>query len=270
MRGWQAALLMAACVVALRRSPEAALRRIGPLRATDRVGPARRRLPGHALATAAVVACAAFVLIGPSARVALVLAGTFLVAWVARRVFDLGISRRARRSRQRRVVVLCDALSAELRGGLPMTTVVRRCCGEDAELAPVVRAAALGGDIADALRGCARLPGADGLRAVAAAWDVAGSTGSALSSVLDRIAAGLRDDDEARVEVEAALGPPRATARMLALLPLFGLALGASIGAHPVGFLVGTSAGLACLCGGAGLALLGMWWVERLAAGAEV
>ena len=54
------------------------------------------------------------------------------------------------------------------------------------------------------------------------------------------------------------------------MLPLLGLGLGASIGAHPLEFLVGTSWGLVCLFGGAGLALLGLWWVERLAAAAEV
>ncbi len=105
---------------------------------------------------------------------------------------------------------------------------------------------------------------------MAAAWEVAGSSGTALASVLDRTARGLRDDDDARAEVLAALGPPRATARMLALLPLFGLALGASIGAHPIEFLVGTSWGLGCLFGGVGLALVGVWWVERLAAAAEI
>lgn len=151
-----------------------------------------------------------------------------------------------------------------------MATVVRRCCRPDPELGPVVAAAELGGDIAEALRSCAGLPGAEGLRAVAAAWDVAGTSGTALAGVLDRMAKGLRDDDDARAEVLAALGPPRATARLLAVLPLFGLGLGASIGADPVEFLTGTSWGLGCLFGGAGLALLGLWWVEQLATAAEV
>jgi tight adherence protein B len=197
-------------------------------------------------------------------------AAGLLVSFATRSLVGRSRQRRAQRERQRRVVMLCDALSAELSAGLPMTTAIRRCCQPETDLAPVVVAAELGGDIAEAMRGCARRPGGEGLRAVAAAWEVAGSSGTALAGVLDRVARALRDDDDARAEVLAALGPPRATARMLALLPVFGLALGVSIDAHPVGFLVETSWGLGCLFGGAGLALAGMWWVERLAQSAEV
>jgi len=228
------------------------------------------RLPRRWLAALVLVACLVAASLGLGRRSAVLAAAGVSVAVVARRVIELSRTRRSRRVRQRRVISLCDALSAELRAGLSATTAIRRCCGAEPELAPVVSAALLGGDIAAALRGCGELPGAEGLRAVAAAWDVAGSSGAALAGVLDRMARGLRDDDDARAEVQAALGPPRATAKMLALLPLFGLALGASIGAHPLDFLVGTSWGLACLSGGVVLALLGVWWVERLAAAAEV
>lgn len=270
MTGWPAVLLAVGFVFLMLRSPEPALRRIGPPATRRQAAAPGRRMTRRTFGMGVVVAAGLVVVVGAGTRLAVIAAGSAGVAWVARQIYQMGRTRRERRARQRRVVALCDALSAELRGGLPMTTAVQRCCGDDAELSSVVRAAALGGDVAGAFRGCARLPGADGLRAVAAAWDIAGTTGSALSSVLDRMASGLRDDDEARSEVDAALGPPRATARMLALLPVFGLGLGASIGAHPVGFLLGSAAGLTCLSGGAALALLGMWWVERLAATAEM
>jgi tight adherence protein B len=91
-----------------------------------------------------------------------------------------------------------------------------------------------------------------------------------LAQVLDRLAAGLRSDDEARAEVTAALGPPRATAKMLAVLPVFGLVLGSSMGARPIDFLLHTGPGLGCLLGGVCLALLGVSWVERLATAAEL
>jgi tight adherence protein B len=269
MKGWDGALVVGICVFAMLRPPERALRRAIPSEGPDR-GPALPRWPprGWRLGSVAVVAGGAAAGGGP--RLVIVVGGALLVSVAARRVLQLSRLRRTRRERQRRVVTLCDALSAELRGGMSMVATVRRCCQPDVELGPVVAAAELGGDLAGALRGCARRPGAEGLRAVAAAWDVAGSSGTALASVLDRVARGLRDDDDARAEVLAALGPPRATARLLALLPVFGLGLGASIGAHPLAFLVGTSWGLACLSGGVGLALTGLWWVERLAAAAEV
>jgi tight adherence protein B len=119
------------------------------------------------------------------------------------------------------------------------------------------------------VRGSAE-PGADGLRALAAGWRVASSTGAGLADVVERVATGLRADEDARAEVTASLGPPRATAKMLAVLPVFGLALGSSMGADPVAFLLDTGFGLACLLLGLLLAGAGVLWVEKLAAAAEV
>lgn len=177
---------------------------------------------------------------------------------------------RRRRGRALAVIGLCDALSAELRAGLPAVQVVERSLEAWPEWRVIVTAARLGGDVPQAMRTVAAEPGADGLRAVAAAWEVAEQSGAALAEVLDQVAAGLRSDDDARAEVVAALAPPRATAKMLACLPLFGLGLGASMDAHPVDFLLRTDLGLMCLGAGVLLALVGVWWVERMAAAAEV
>jgi tight adherence protein B len=104
---------------------------------------------------------------------------------------------------------------------------------------------------------------------VAAAWDVAGHTGAGLAAVLDTIGGALRHDQEARAEAAAALGPTRATARLLAVLPIFGIAMGTSMGADPIGFLSHTGVGRVCFAFGVLLALGGLWWVERLARSAE-
>lgn len=167
------------------------------------------------------------------------------------------------------VIELCDGLVAELRAGLPAQAVVANACGPWPELAPVVATARLGGDLPAALRRASRAPGAAGLRLVAASWEVSGRSGAGLASVLERVGVALRDDEEAHSEVASALGPPRATAKMLAVLPLFGLGLGASTGANPVRFLVGTTLGVGCLVAGLVLAAAGLWWVERLAAAVE-
>ena len=67
----------------------------------------------------------------------------------------------------------------------------------------------------------------------------------------------------------AALGPPRATAKMLATLPVIGVLLGTAMGVDPLDFLLTTGTGNVCLLGGLALALLGLWWVERLADAVE-
>ena len=195
--------------------------------------------------------------------------GAVMAAIVLRRVVHDARERVQRRERQVAVIEVCDALSAELRAGLPAERVLERAFSSRTEWGSVASAARLGGDVPEAIRRAAAEQGAEGLRAVAAGWEVAHQSGAALASVLERIAAGLRSDDEARSEVTACLGPPRATAKLLAALPVFGLALGSSMGARPITFLLTTNAGLLCLALGSALACLGVIWVERLAASAE-
>lgn len=225
-------------------------------------------LPLIVLGAATLVLAAAATQLGGRTWV-FVLGGALVVAAVRRLVSRWRI-RRMRETRQRAVIELCDALGAELRAGLPAAVALARTCEGDPAWAPIVAAARLGGDVTAAARTCAGQPGAEGLRAVAAAWEVAGRSGAALADVLDRVSAALRSEDEARAEVVAALGPPRATAKMLALLPVAGLGLGISMGASPVHFLLTTTVGLVCLVGGTVLALAGLLWVEHLAAAAEV
>jgi tight adherence protein B len=246
------------------------LDRAGVAPVADRVGGIGADAGRQLLISAVVVGSVCWLLTGGGIVVAAVAAGAVTVAALARRVSRNWSGRKQRRERQLAVIELCDSLSAEMRGGLPADRAVSRACGHRAEWQALVTTAQLGGDVAEALRAAAVLPGADGLRAVAASWQVATRSGAGLAVVLERTAAGLRTDDEARSEVVASLGPPRATAKMLAVLPVFGLALGSSMGARPVDFLLHTGAGLACLLVGVTLAGLGVAWVEKLASSAEV
>ena len=192
-------------------------------------------------------------------------------------LFGIGLGRLHRRSLARRsaaarraaVLEACDQMAAELRAGQPPPRALRHAADAWPDLEPAARAAELGGDVALALRVAGQHPGAESLVAVAAAWQVAQRSGAGLAAVLDRTAEALRVEDATRREVTAALGPPRATARLLAFLPVFGLLLGSGIGADPWGFLVGTPFGVACLATGCGLGLAGLAWVERLADAAE-
>jgi len=176
-------------------------------------------------------------------------------------------ARRRRRAEhgRRRTFEACDALVAELRAGQPTTHALHRAADVHPGLRAAARAGALGGDVPFALRQLSSEPGAAGMATVAAAWHVAERSGSGLAPSLQQVSTALRADAELRVEVEASLAPARATARLLAVLPVFGLMLGAGLGGHPVALLVTTPVGNALLLAGVALALAGTAWVERLA-----
>lgn len=194
----------------------------------------------------------------------------FGVTFAGLRRLTRGARRRKRaQHRAAEVLELCDALSAELRSGLPAPVALARACGPWPQLTPVVAASQVGGDVSAVLGALSASEGASGLRALAAAWRVAGQSGASLAVVLDRVAEGLRSEDAARREVNAALGPPRATGRMLAVLPVFGVGLAISMGADPLHFLFGTLPGLGCLVAGVSLALAGLLWVDWLASVVE-
>ncbi len=173
------------------------------------------------------------------------------------------------------VIELLDALAAELVAGRPPAAALRRV-GADVDdlvlrsgLAPVLAAATSGADVAAALSVAAELPGCVALRWLAAAVRVADATGASLAAVVDRVAASARAEADHRREVASSLAAPRATARLLAALPVVGLLMGELLGAHPVGLLLGTPPGLGCLAAGLTLELAGLRWTARMAAAAE-
>jgi tight adherence protein B len=188
-----------------------------------------------------------------------------LVGWLVR----LRRAESARRRRQDAVVGLCTVLAAELHAGLPAQTSLTHACREWPGFARIERAARLGGDIPGAMDSLAGEPGSEGMAAIAAGWTVAAHSGVSLAGVLDRLAESLRDSAAAQGEIDAALEPPRATARLLAVLPLFAVALGSAMGAGPLAFLVRSTAGHVCLMAGVVLGLAGVVWVEGLAAAAS-
>ena len=181
-----------------------------------------------------------------------------------------GGERILRSRRRRQVIDLCDALVAELLAGQPVASALRQAVSDWPELDVVAAAAALGGDVPSVLRVQARRPGAEPLTHVAAGWEVAQRSGAGLAEVLDRLSLALRSDEDVRLEITGSLGPARSTARLLAVLPVVGAALGMSLGADPLDVLLGSMLGAGCLAVGAVLAVAGLFWVERIAAAAEV
>lgn len=177
-------------------------------------------------------------------------------------------SRRAEAWR-RASIELCQALSAELAAGRTPGEAMARAVGavgfpDPASPRPLLAAARDGGDVSAALLALAPGSGGEGLRRLASCWNVSVTAGAGLAALVERVATTLRHAESHRQDVAAQLAGPRATARMLAILPALGLLMGAGLGMRPLGFLFGSLPGLACLVAGTALDACGLWWTQRM------
>lgn len=203
------------------------------------------------------------VLVGPAAA-AISLAGLVGGGAVLRL---LGLARRTRAEHSTRAEVAnaCSVIANQVRvGRIPAEALALA-----AEDAPVLAVASgvqrHGGDVTAALLDQADLPGCQGLRDLARAWQVGTATGAPMADLLDQVAKALRADQSVERTVASELAGPRATGRVMAVLPLCGIGLGYVLGGDPLGFLVGSPLGWACLVGGSILAACGVLWIEWLA-----
>jgi tight adherence protein B len=212
-----------------------------------------------------------------------VVAGSMAMLWSTAAAAPAGVVtaeavRRALEARRRQhadrvraaVPELCSAMAAELRAGrspaLALAAATETATPALVDVCtPAVSVAALGGDVPAALRSAAAAPGAGGLAQVAACWAVSGEVGAGLAAGLQRLGAGLRASVHLRTQVDAQLAGARATGRLLAVLPLLGLAFGAAIGAAPGQFLLHTPAGVGCLWIAVLLDIAGLAWMDRIA-----
>lgn len=228
----------------------------------------RGRAGGRRPVLAALVPLGAIAAAAPPALAVLAVAGASVLlgagALVRRRAARL---RAARTSAA--LVDVCEQLAAELGAGQPPGRSLERAATDWTLLAPVAEAARIGADVPQALRQASLAPGAGGLRWVAAAWQIAHRTGQALAAAIDRVALDLRAEEATRRVVDGELASARATAKLVALLPLAALAMGSGVGGDPWRFLLATPVGLSCLSVGLALGWLGLWWIEAIARGVE-
>lgn len=145
---------------------------------------------------------------------------------------------RAAQERARTLDALC-ALAADLRAGLPPVLTAQQA------LPPGSRIAQL----------------------TTAVWRLAEQTGAPAAELVERIEADARAGDRSRASAAAQAAGARATAMLLAALPLGGIALGYAIGTDPLRVLLHTPIGAGCTAAAIALQLAGMAWADRLAAG---
>ncbi|WP_325049919.1 type II secretion system F family protein [Micromonospora radicis] len=99
-----------------------------------------------------------------------------------------------------------------------------------------------------------------------AAVRLADRTGAPLAELVERIEADARSADRALAAAAAQAAGARATAWLLAALPLGGVALGYGIGVDPLQVLLYTPIGGACAVAAIALQLVGLVWADRLGA----
>jgi len=131
------------------------------------------------------------------------------------------------------------------------------------------------GDAAPTSSGAAQLRSSAVARAwtgLAATWWVSAAAGAPLAPTLRVYAELLRGFAAAERDRRIALAGPRATSRLVLVLPAVAVAFGALLGQDTLGVLFGTPIGWACLGIGSALGIAGWGWTRALvrrATGAE-
>lgn len=223
----------------------------------------RWRPTPRAQIAAAVAAVTVAVVLSPSHGLVLANAGAACIG-----VFWLG-ARRGRRLAQRRtaqaVQVMCAELADDLRMGQLPADAIASASARWPPLQPVSVAIELHHDIATAWRDVARLPGADGLRDVAAAWSVSEQVGSGLAESLHQVSRLLAARERRARLIDTELAAARATAFVVSGLPIVVLGMGSGLGVNPWAFLLG-GLGSVLLAAASALLLAGWAWLDWLTA----
>lgn len=197
------------------------------------------------------------------------LTGAIVVATVRR----LLRSHRLARTERSAAAGLSEALGglvAELRAGAHPALAVDGVIAEASPaVAPVLRAigaaSRLGGDVGTALAGVAeKSPSLRGpVAQLGRAWTLAHRHGVPLAEVLEAVRRDLDTGIRFADQLRARMAGPRASAAVLAALPLLGVLLGEAMGAHPIRVLASPGGGFLLLTGCV-LLCVGAVWCSRI------
>ncbi len=252
-----AALAFSASVLVLPASPRRRLLRAGGV---------RTRLPQRVVGLLVVCAVAAATVLLPLTTV---LAAALGIATVGLRY------RRRRRGRRgvdesRELETAIDVLVGELRVGAhpaqAFAVAADESTGPVADSCRAVAARArLGADVTAGLRSVAEtsaLPAQWDRLAVC--WQLASEHGLAMSTLMRAAQRDIAERQRFSGQVRSAMAGARATAAILASLPVLSVVLGQLIGADPVPFLIGGGAGGWLLVFGVTLVCAGLLWSDRI------
>jgi tight adherence protein B len=134
-----------------------------------------------------------------------------------------------------------------------------------AQLAAVAARARLGADVGAGLKavaGQSMLPAQ--WERLAVCWQLAETQGLAISTLMATAHRDVIERERYASRVTAGMAGARATAAILAGLPLLGVGLGELIGADPVRFLLSRGPGGWLLVVGVALACCGLAWSDRI------
>lgn len=254
------ALLAAALAVLLWPDPRAVrrarLRPVGPATGTAR--PGSRTVPLPAMVGLAAAAAGALVSTPLVAGLSALGGVVGARSWAARQQ-----TRRAE-DRLRSLTEGLGALGAELRSGRAFdaaTDAAVAACADE--------------ECGAALAGALRAPGvpapslhdaelAAALGRISTAVLLSARTGCSLAAVVAAVEDDLRARHRMRLELRTTTAGPRASAMVLAGLPLLGLAMGNGVGADPWRVLTTTGTGQVLLVAGVALELAGLSWSAQL------
>jgi tight adherence protein B len=256
-----AALALAAAVLVSPPNVRGRLRLAPPRRSR------RARLIG-----AVLVAGSAALLAATVAPVTVLLAAAIVVATVALR-------RHRRRARLRSageaeaLQSALDVLVSELRAGAhPVAAFDAAASETDGAVTDALRAVAararLGADVTAGLQAVARTSRSPGhWTRIAVCWQLAETHGLAIATLMSTAQRDITERQRFASRVDAGMAGARATAGVLAVLPVLGLGLGQLIGADPVRFLLSGGFGGWLLTIGIGLSCAGLLWSDRITTG---
>jgi tight adherence protein B len=253
-----AAVLLAAGVLALPSSPQRRLK----VRRGRRIG----RTP-----VVIAVLAAAFVAAASMAATTVLAAGVVAATLFIR--FRRSLRRRRGADEGRALAAALEILVGELRIGAHPVRAFECAAKEStgavgAALSGVAARARLGADVAAGLRVVASQSAlAAEWDRVAVTWQMASEHGVAITAVMRTAQADIVERQRFWGRVQANMAGARATAVILAALPVVGVMLGELVGAAPVAFLTGGGTGGCFLVAGTVLLCCGLWWADRITDG---
>jgi tight adherence protein B len=191
-------------------------------------------------------------------------------------LFTSALRYRRRRRSDRRIAesheleTAIDVLVGELRIGAHPAAAFAVAADEAAgPVAGACRAVAararLGADVAAGLRGAGEtsvLP--TQWERLAVCWQLAADHGLAMSALMRAAQRDIAERQRFSGQVRSAMAGARATATILASLPVLSVLLGQLIGAHPIAFLLGGELGGCLLVVGLTLICGGLLWSDHI------